>query len=158
MAGRLWRDTGGILGLLKLLDEHQEAVEYDLITMGLRLEDLGHSLQWRDLIVIIRQAQPGSAIYRARNPYHEWTLARQLQVAQINDARRLAWLYTAAHSKRRPPEPEFIRFPWDATASGDAEVIKGDTFESAQDAADWYAERFPERADEVQQMAERMAT
>lgn len=97
-----------------------------------------------------------SALYRARNPHHEWTLARQLQVVQINDDRRLAWMYESAHSKRRPPKPEFIRFPWDESKTG-VEVIKGDSFADAQAAADWYAARFPERAAEVQQMADRMS-
>jgi len=156
MAGRFWRDAGGTFGLLTLLDEHQEAVEYDLLPFGLRIDDLGtEALTWRDLLVIVRMSPRGSALHRARDPHHEWTIARQLQAAQLNEARRLAWLYEASHSKRTPPEPVYIRLPWE-DAPTDRSVFKGDTFDSPRDAADWYAARFPERAAEVHQIADRM--
>lgn len=58
---------GGIQGLVELLDEHGEAVEYDLIALGLRLADLGTPrLTWRDLLVIVRQSPRTSALNRAR--------------------------------------------------------------------------------------------
>lgn len=116
----------------------------------------GRGATLHEVAAMAAHLPPDSAVRRAMNPHHEWTLARQLQVAQINDARRLAWLYVSAHSKRRPPEPTFIRFPWDEKPVADADVIKGDVFESPQEAADWYAARFPERAAEVHQMADRM--
>lgn len=57
---------GGILGLLRLLTEHGEAVEYDLITLGLRLDWLGtRRLSWRDLLVLVRQSPATSALTRA---------------------------------------------------------------------------------------------
>ena len=66
MAGGVEHQPGGILGLLRLLTEHEEAVEYDLITLGLRLDDLGtQRLSWRDLWVIVRQSPRGSALARS---------------------------------------------------------------------------------------------
>jgi hypothetical protein len=57
------RDAGGIAGLCRLLGEHGEAIEYDLIQLGLRLDWLGtEALSWRDLLVIVRQAGPGSRL------------------------------------------------------------------------------------------------
>lgn len=55
---------GGIFGLLDLIDEHQEALEYELIREGVRLRDLpSESLNWRDLFVLVRRWQktPGNA-------------------------------------------------------------------------------------------------
>lgn len=76
-----------MIGLLDLLDEHGEAVEYDLITLGLRLRDLGTpALPWRDLLVIVRQSPRTSAV--ARSMYVEqsaWGLPEQL-LASILDA------------------------------------------------------------------------
>lgn len=61
------RDRGGIAGLVELLAEHGEAVEYDLLTMGKRLADLGSvALTWRDLLIIVRQSPPQSALARSR--------------------------------------------------------------------------------------------
>lgn len=60
---------GGIFGLVKFLREHGEAVEYHLITLGLRLEWVGtERLSWRDLWVIIQQSPPGSSIHAALDP------------------------------------------------------------------------------------------
>lgn len=66
MAGGQQGHDGGILGLDQLLDEHGEAVEYDLIALGLRLDDLGSErLTWRDLWVIVQHAPRESALARA---------------------------------------------------------------------------------------------
>lgn len=69
MGARLQHQHGGIVGLVEFLSEHGEAVEYQLITLGLRLEWLATDrLSWRDLWVIVTQAQPGSPIHRAVDP------------------------------------------------------------------------------------------
>ena len=68
MGRGVWRDRGGIQGLAELLAEHGEAVEYDLLTMGLRLADLGSRLlTWRDLLVIARNLPRTSALSRSIN-------------------------------------------------------------------------------------------
>lgn len=59
------RGHGGILGLVRFLEEHGEAVEYHLIEMGLRLRWLGTEvLTWADLLSIIRGASRASPIGR----------------------------------------------------------------------------------------------
>lgn len=70
----------------------------------------------------------------------------------VNEIRRVGWLYESAHSKKKVPQPEWVRPPW-AEDERDRDVIKGDSFESPEAAADWYAARFPERADEVRALA-----
>lgn len=100
---------GGILGLLELLDEHQEAVEYDLIALGLRLRDLGTPiLTWRDLLVIIRQLPETSALVRElrRDAPEWWPRTDQLLAAVFDQLAILAWQNTDdARNGRNKPEP-----------------------------------------------------
>lgn len=60
--------AGGILGLLELIAEHQEAIEYELLVHGFRLRGVpSESLNWRDLLVLVRRWQktPGNALAAA---------------------------------------------------------------------------------------------
>lgn len=99
---------GGIVGLLGLIREHREAVEYDLIALGLRLEWITSvALSWRDLLVVVRQAPPGSAIARAIEPEQsEWGISEQL-LALVADY--LAWIQwsktTDGEKGRNRPKP-----------------------------------------------------
>lgn len=68
MAERLHCEAGGIAGLLDLVDEHQEAIEYELLLIGRHLDELGTpALSWRDLYVLVRRWQrtPGNAFAAA---------------------------------------------------------------------------------------------
>lgn len=68
MARRIVGRRGGILGLLDLVDEHKEAIEYELLVIGRHLSDLGSpELTWRDLYVLVRRWQmtPGNAFAAA---------------------------------------------------------------------------------------------
>lgn len=109
------RHLGGIGGLLRLLREHGEAVEYDLITLGLRLDCLGsEALTWRDLLVIVRQSsgRRESALHRALNPAHQHTVEVEMLRAVEYRLHWLVWAKTEDGAKRRnPPEP--IRFSWE---------------------------------------------
>ncbi len=100
-------NAGGILGLLELLDEHQEAVERELIELGLRLRWLGTDrLSWRDLLVVVRQSPPGSPIDRAMNPDHMWGLPEQLAASIVDSLRIANWMQTEDGSKNRnQPKP-----------------------------------------------------
>ena len=92
MAGGLGCRLGGIRGLLDFLGEYREAVEYDLIALGLRLDWLGSErLSWRDLLVVIRQSPRGSAMNRALDPDHTWGLAEQLLAANFDALRVGIW-------------------------------------------------------------------
>lgn len=102
-------EPGGIGSLRRLLDEFPEAVEYDLITLGLRLRDLGtERLTWRDLKVIVTRMPPHkSALAFERNPDDApWGLTEHL-LAEVTDVQRLAlWAKTKDGSKNRNrPKP-----------------------------------------------------
>lgn len=104
----VWCRHGGILDLLSLLREHREAVEFELIRLGLRLDWVGSEvLSWRDLLVIVRQSPRDSAIARAVEPeLAEWGLPEQL-LALVADY--LAWMQWAktedgAKGRRMPSQ------------------------------------------------------
>jgi hypothetical protein len=86
VAGGQRSDCGGIRSLLELIDQHREAIEYDLIRLGLRFDWLGtEALSWRDLWVIVNQSPQGSALDRAMRPDEAlWGLPEQL-LAHIAD-------------------------------------------------------------------------
>lgn len=107
------RLAGGIVGLVRLLREHGEAVEYDLIALGLRLDWLpSRRLTWRDLLVIVRQSPRGSAIRRAVDPWDAHTIDLEMLRASASSLSWLVWAKTKDGSKgRNIPKP--IRFPWE---------------------------------------------
>lgn len=103
MAGALRDRHGGIRGLLELLDEHQEAVEYDLITLGLRLRDIGPDFTWHDLAVITRNLPLDSALSRAHlGPDYQWTLANLLAAAEVDALRVANWQRSDAKKSDYP--------------------------------------------------------
>lgn len=58
-------DLGGILSLVKLIDEHGEAIEYDLMTKaGLSLMQLGNGLSWMSLASFVKHLHGDSAYLR----------------------------------------------------------------------------------------------
>lgn len=64
MAEGFLPEAGGIDGLLALIDEHEEAIEFELLNIGRHLDELGTpALSWRDLYVLARRWQmlPGNA-------------------------------------------------------------------------------------------------
>lgn len=93
--------------LLALLDEHQEAVEYELIALGLRLHWLGADLTWRDLLVVVRQSPPGNAIARSIDPQGAaWGVAEHLQRHTIDLLAAANWMASEDGSKgRNRPKP-----------------------------------------------------
>lgn len=95
---------GGIRSLLELIRQHQEAVEYDLIGLGLRLDDLGTpALSWRDLWVIARWSPSGSALDRARRPDETWWgLTEQLLASVVDQLRVANWQRTDAKRSTYP--------------------------------------------------------
>lgn len=81
---------------------------------GWSLDDLGYTLSWRDLQILVRvwQAKPGTATCAAVQGVEHWTVTDQL-LADIADA-----LYTAnwqREGKSSRPRPKRIPRPWERT-------------------------------------------
>lgn len=108
MAGALGDRHGGIAGLLELLDEYQEAVEFDLIDrLNQRLRNIGPLFTWHDLWVFVRGLPRESAYARALlGEDHFWGLS-ELILAQVSDSLRiLVWQQTEDGSKgKNQPKP-----------------------------------------------------
>ena len=105
MAEALRGDFGGIYGLLDIYDEHREAVEYDLITLGLRWRDVGSkSLTWRDAWVVASSSPRTSALARAiQGDAAEWGTTDYL-LAIVADVLQGA-NYQRGGGKGRKPKP-----------------------------------------------------
>lgn len=102
MAGRRRRRRGKLLGLLVLLEEHQEAIEADLLEAGYRLRWLddpeamaAHDFDWRDLLVLVKAIRPTSALYRAQHGDDaQWGLGEQLLAHAADSLAFLVWAKT----------------------------------------------------------------
>lgn len=128
MAGGLRDRPGGIAGLVQLLTEHGEAIEYDLLALGLRLDWLGSpDLTWRDLHVIISQAPAGSAIVRACVPSAVFGSTDRLLLLIELRIRQLTWALGGgkgvAPRLLELPGDESQQMPDDATATWRPEPV-----------------------------------
>jgi len=86
MAVRQCRDRGGIRGLLTLLREFRGALNYDLIGLGYRADDVPALLSWADLRDIVKYQPATSALYREMHPdAAPWGLSEHL-LAVVADA------------------------------------------------------------------------
>lgn len=95
---------GGILGLCDLIESHGEAIEYDLITLGLRLDQLGDGLSWRDLWVIVRQSPVDSAFARSSaGESVAWGLSEHLLAAVVNALNTANWQRGGGKGSRPKP-------------------------------------------------------
>lgn len=130
------RELGGILSLLLLIDEHTEAVESDLINLGLRLRRLGsEDFTWRDLKVIVSKSSTHSALVQEMNPEAAtWGLDQQL-LAEIVDALHWSnWTKTKGAQSKPPRDmPDPIPRPGVKPKN---EVIKFDVM-TQDEALDW---------------------
>lgn len=117
--GRVLGDhDGGIGGLCWLIAQHAEAIEFDLITLGLRLRWLGapgRSFTWRDLRAIVTMLPPGSALHRVSDD-EGWSRADHL-LALIAD--QLATANWQRQGKKAAARPKPLKRPG---AKGDRKV------------------------------------
>lgn len=82
-----------MIGLLELHEEFPEALEYELLSVGLRWRDLGTKrLSWRDLKVVVSQAPADGALTRSRYPDAHLLLDRRLEI--------LDWRLAVANTQR----------------------------------------------------------
>lgn len=100
--------AGKLLSLAALVEEHDEAIEFDLLRLGYRLRWLDSPTQdftWRDLWVLVRNFGPDSATHVAVNGREEseWTLANHL-LAMIAENTSLAIWMKTADAQKKPPK------------------------------------------------------
>ncbi|MFI9507574.1 hypothetical protein [Nocardia sp. NPDC052566] len=56
---------GGILGLRRFLADHEEAIAYDLLSIGRRIESIGNTLSWWEFRIWLKyQTDTTSALVR----------------------------------------------------------------------------------------------
>lgn len=103
MAGGVAGFGGGILGLLCVVEEHGDALEYDLIRAGLRLRDCpSEAFTWRDLLVFVRHSDDRSALWQAQHPkFKGWPIEARLLAIIANALRWLVWAKTRDGAKNR---------------------------------------------------------
>ena len=122
-----------MIALVDLIDEHSDAIEYDLMRCGSRLRDFPDGgVTWRDLAVLVRQCQPESAIFKALNPHWQQSPELEFLRQMEHTLRVLVWQQTKDGATGRN-EPELIPLPWDPEPDG---VIRGDVM-TMDEAADW---------------------
>ncbi len=107
MAKRRGHEHGEIVGLLDVIDEHSEAIEYDLIALGLRLRDLGtDKLSWRDLEVVIQQSPRESAYARAAAQEHsQWDVVAYLLALLVDSTAMGNWQRGGGKGSKPKPVP-----------------------------------------------------
>lgn len=103
--------AGGRLGLCKVLKDHAEAIEFDLLGIGFDLQrDLGGRLTWRRLRVILTYLPPSSAFKREANPDAVWEATPQL-LATLIDNVAVSNYYLARVTGAKPAKPTQIPRP-----------------------------------------------
>lgn len=109
MGGSVRRVAGGIRGLSRVLTDHGEAVEYDLIKLGLRLRWLGtERLTWRDLLVIVMHSSQTSALMADTSPEDAAFGPTEVMLAVLEHRLRvLIWQNGGGKGKR----PEMMPIP-----------------------------------------------
>lgn len=131
-AGR--RPAGGILSLVDALDDPEfcECVEHELIRQGLRLRwlcDGTDRLNWRDLGVLIRQADESSAVARhALGDAAGWGVAEHLLAAAVDALNAANWQRSGKGARPQPIERPKVRPSEPTPVEKPREPIAGDPF------------------------------
>lgn len=108
MADRFGRcDTGGILGLYGLIQEHREAIRYDLFMAGRSLDDLGHAYSWDDFAAFVKFAPVDSRLAASVTGMSAWTRGEVLLASAVDALRGANW----QRAKGRGPRPKPIKVP-----------------------------------------------
>lgn len=97
-----------VTGILRTVEAHSSALEFDLIQAGLRLRDFPNDRHhWRDLLVFIRHLDCHSRLFKATNPdAAHWDLNAQLLAEIVDTQHWLAWAKTeAAQDPSTAPDP-----------------------------------------------------
>lgn len=107
MAGSVEGHRGGILGLLGLLDEHWEALDYDCLTLGLDLHDVGTDrFDWRRLLAVVTNLPRTSALARSvHGEAVEWDTTEHLLAAAVDALNAANWQRGGGKGRRPKPVP-----------------------------------------------------
>lgn len=107
-------DAGGIRGLLTLLDEHREALDYDCLTLGLDLADLGTvRFDWQRLAAVVRYGGDRSALARSvHGDKAAWSTSEHLLAAAVDALNAANW----QRSGRKGGKPKPVPRPGDEKA------------------------------------------
>ena len=107
MAEGLECHCGGILGLCELIEEHAEAIEFDLLTLGLDSRSIGTvGLDWWRLKAIVKNLPQSSALGRSMNGSDAlWGLPEHLLATVIDAIHQGNWQRGGGKGKRPKPIP-----------------------------------------------------
>lgn len=109
MVGSLRDRAGGILGLCRLLDEHGEALEFDIPRFwpGRRLDDLDTGdMTWCELRTFVRRVPHDSAYGREVLGVEKATFDQQAGLLM-----QIANILIAANSENEPRESDLLHPP-----------------------------------------------
>lgn len=97
--------VGGIRGLLELIDEHEEAIRYDLLKLGLRLEHVGSKrFTWLDFKTVVANCDPTGALARAIvGDAAGWTLTDHLLASVVDVGQVANWQRGGGKGQRPKP-------------------------------------------------------
>lgn len=97
----------GTLGLLDLLDEYWEPLDYELLRLGLDINQAGTStLDWRRLRAVITYLPPDSALAKAMiGPTANWSPADYMLAAAVDALNLANWQRTGKKHNRPKPLP-----------------------------------------------------
>lgn len=95
--------------LLALVDEHREAIEYDCLTVGIRLSRMGISHDWSELKAVVKHSlrDPHSPLFAEISPESAgWGRVEMLLAQAVDTLNWLRWAKTTdAKYNRNHPKP-----------------------------------------------------
>ena len=135
--------AGGIAGLARLIDNHGEALEYDLLTRtGHEIDDVGRTLSWGALYAFVRNLGPDSALAREMYPEEaRWATRTKTNaiLADIYDAIMMQTMtMIALRTGKQPKGPKWYPRPGDKDKQKDNEKHFGSEALPADELHEWF--------------------
>ena len=106
--------SGGIISLARFVDEHDQALTYDLLTRtNYQLNDIGEALSWASLYAFIKNLDGSSALAKDLGAPSDWgnslrtnaLLADIFDMLQILHADLVAWASGGKKKMKITPYP-----------------------------------------------------
>ena len=114
MVSGVEHSAGGISGLQQFVEEHAEAIQFDLIGVGLRIRDIGETMSWTELRAFVNNLPPtgDSALYRFLHPNSWWWGPEcDFWAAQLHSLQTANWQRGGGQGSR----PKLVKRPVDPT-------------------------------------------